>query len=97
MKLKHMTAPELPVDVAGMDMMDISLFGALAFCGSCSSSTRCSAYSSVCKTGAGFRRNKGSSCGVQQATKVEKTQMVRGKGSCACTGHQQALLAGRER
>lgn len=97
MKLKHTTAPELTVDVAGMDMMDISLCGALVFCGNCSSSTRCNTYSSVCKTEAGFRRNKGSSCGVQQATKVVKAQMVRGKGSCACTGLQQAVLAGRER
>lgn len=92
-----MTTPELTVDVAGMDMTDIRLCGALAFSGDCSSSTRCNTYSSVCETWAGFRRNKGGSCGAQQATKVVKAQMVWGEGSCACTGHQQALLAGRER
>lgn len=61
------------------------------------SSTRCNPYSSVCKTEAGFKRNKGGSCGAQQATKVVKPQMVREEGSRACTGHQQVVLAGRER
>lgn len=87
-----MTAPEPAV--AGMDTMDTRLCGALAFSGDCSSSTRCNTHSSACKTGAGFRRSKGGSCGVQQVTKVVKAQMVRGEGSGPCTGHQET--AGRE-
>lgn len=61
------------------------------------SSTRNNKYSPVCKTEAGFRGNEGGSCGVQQAMKVVKSQMVRGEGSGACSGHQQGMLAGRDR
>lgn len=60
------------------------------------SSPRYNTYSFVCKTEAGFRRNKGGSCGAQQATKVVKPQMVRREGSRVCTGHQQAVLAEKE-
>jgi len=61
------------------------------------SSARCKAYSSACKTEAGFRKNKGGSCGAQQATKAVEAQMVWGEGSCVCAGDHQAVLVGRER